>query len=291
MRRLVLFIFFSISFTGISLSQSTYYGAGLGYSFYWGDLNSPSFFKNIANNGGIALQVQARHHFNDYFSVKGSAIFGRVRANDANSNQEWQLMRNISFKSVLNELSAHLEFYPLRFSPNTNYYNWSPYLSFGLGGFYFNPIAELNGNEIELQPLGTEGQGMPGFEDKYNRIALSLSIGGGIAVRFSERVIIHADILGKWTTTDYIDDISTIYVNYDQLRNSPTNGLLAATLADRTNEYLGISEPLQRETGTQRGGSSVNDYYFTTMISFAVKLNDNSGYRKGSKKGIDCPKF
>ncbi len=286
-------LFLAFTFIGLNAkSQSTYYGAGLGQALYWGDLNSPDFFNNLTHNNGFAFQAFVRRHLNDHFAFKGNIMFSKVRGSDINSDQEWQRNRNLSFKSSINELSVNFEYYPLRFSPNTPYDNWSPYLSVGLAGFYFNPKAEINGNEFELQPLGTEGQGLPGYDDKYKKIAAAVSFGGGLAIRFSEKVIIHADVLCRRANTDYIDDLSGDYVNYFELYNSPTNGPLSATLADRTGEYLGASEIITRETGSQRGGKSVRDYYFSGMISFSIFLADNkkSAFRKG-KSGIECPKF
>lgn len=290
-QKLVLLFAFALISFGIK-SQSTYYGAGIGQALYWGDLNSPVFFDNIKNNNGFAIQAFVRHHLNDYFAFKGNAMFSTVKGSDSNSNLEWQKLRNLSFKSSINELSVNFEYYPLKFSPNTEYNNWSPYASVGLAGFYFNPKAEINGNEFELQPLGTEGQGLPGFEDKYKKIAAAISFGGGLAIRFNERVIIHADVLCRRAYTDYIDDLSGNYVNYFELFNSPTNGPLSATLADRTGEFLGASEVITRETGTQRGGIAVRDYYFSGMISFSIFLADGkkSAFRKG-KSGIQCPSF
>lgn len=291
MKKILLGLTFLLASVTIINSQSTYYGAGIGQALYWGDLNSPDFMTNITNNNGYAFQVFVRKHLNDYFSVKGNLMFSRVRANDANSEAEWQLRRNLNFRSVLNELSAHIEFYPMKFSPNTAFDNWSPYLSLGLAGFYFNPTTSINGNEFELQPLGTEGQGMQGFDKKYKKVAAAMSFGGGLAIRFSERLIVHSDILCKRATTDFIDDISGNYVNYFELFNSPTNGPLAATLADRTGEYLGSTEVVTRETGTQRGGHTVRDYYFAATISFSIILNDGKSFGRRGKSGIECPKF
>ncbi len=268
--------------------QSTYYGLGIGQALYWGDLNGSSFSDNLFNNNGIAIQGFVRHHINDYFAASGTLTYGQFRGNDSNSTEEWQKRRNLSFKSSLVELSAHVEYYPLRFTPQYKYYNFSPFIALGVSGFRFNPKASLNGKEYELQPLGTEGQGNTGFAKKYNRIAAALSFGGGIAWKINDRIILHGTLLCKRTNTDYIDDVSGSYVNYNELLS--LNGTLAAALADRTGEYLNTGEPFIRQTGNQRGGSSVRDYYFTGIISFSIALSNRGGF-KGSKSSIECPKF
>jgi hypothetical protein len=271
-----------------SEAQSTHYGIGFGQALYWGDLNGPSFGKNLTKNNGYAFQVFGRRHFNEFFAVNGSLIFSRVRGSDANSNLQWQKERNLSFRSVINELSINFEYYPLRFAPGTTFHNFSPFISFGLAGFYFNPTAIYQGNEYELQRLGTEGQGIPGFKDKYSKFSGALSFGGGLALKINEQLIIHGSLICKRTFTDYIDDVSGNYVNYNELLAS--NGALSAALADRTGEFLGGGEPIIRETGTQRGGASVRDYYFTALISFSIKLMDDNSYRKRKSK-VKCPQF
>ena len=290
MKKLIFTISLILTLTFVSSGQSTYYGAGVGQGLYWGDLNAPNFFTNLTSNNGFAFQAFVRHHYNPYFSFKANAMFSRVRGDDANSNLEWQQQRNLRFKSVVNELSASVEFYPLKFTPAGYESSWSPYVTFGVGGFYFNPTTELNGNEFELQPLGTEGQGMDGYGDKYNRVGASFLFGGGLAVKINKNLIIHADVIGRRSNTDYLDDVSQFYVNYDDLRSG--NGILAATLADRTPEFFGSTEPIQRETGSQRGGESVRDYYFSGMISFSILLNEGkNSFKKNSKSSVKCPKF
>jgi hypothetical protein len=291
MKKYFIALILLVSGVSSSHSQSTFYGAGIGQGLYWGDLNSPDFLTAIKSNNGFAFQAFVRHHLNYHFAIKGNLLFSRVKGNDASSDLDWQKERNLSFKSPINEFSISAEYYLLKFITDSPGSSWSPYATFGVAGFYFNPKAELNGNEFELQPLGTEGQGLPGFKNKYKRIAGSFLFGGGLAMKIRDKVIIHADVIGRRSTTDFIDDVSGSYVNYDELRVG--NGILAATLADRTAEYFGSSEPIQRETGNQRGGKSVRDYYFTGMISFSILLSDggaNSFKNKGKSK-IKCPTF
>ena len=38
-------------------------------------------------------------------------------------------------------------------------FNFTPYVTLGIGAFSYDPYAYLNGEKIYLRPLGTEGQG------------------------------------------------------------------------------------------------------------------------------------
>jgi hypothetical protein len=123
------------------------------------------------------------------------------------------------------------------------------YLTFHLEFVALDLIQRTNfrGNEVRLQPLGTEGQGMPGFDSKYNLMSAGLSLGGGAKIKISETINIGFESSLRRTLTDYLDDLSGNYVNYDDL--SAGNGVLAASLGNRMNEYLGQSEP---STGPDR---------------------------------------
>lgn len=263
-------------------------GIGIGQSIYWGDLNGPSFNTNFSKNNGFAIQIFGRRYVNNIFAVKANLLFSKVKGDDAFSSQQWQKERNLRFQSVLHELSFSGEYYPFKFLPGREESILSPFLSAGFGAFYFNPTTTYQGNKYELQPLGTEGQGMPGFADKYNRIAASLLFGGGLAIQVGETTTLHLELIGRRSTTDYLDDISGSYVNYQELRNG--NGELAARLGDRTNEFFNNTEPISRETGAQRGGALVNDYYFSTTISAAFKFGGGSSFGTRRSK-VMCPSF
>ena len=64
------------------------------------------------------------------------------------------------------------EFHILKYIPGSMKYRWTPYVTGGAAVFTFNPKAEYNGEWVALQPLGTEGQGLPQYPDrkKYSLI-------------------------------------------------------------------------------------------------------------------------
>ena len=117
-----------------------------------------------------------------------------------------------------------------------------------------------------------------------------LCFGGGAKFILSETINLGLETVIRKTFTDYLDDVSTNYVNYDDL--SAGNGVLAANLGNRMNEFLGQSEPIQLPTGSVRGGALVKDYYLISTITVNVLLANTKGRRgfgKGSK--VICPKF
>ncbi len=281
---------FSLCVVSKNNAQYSEFGIGLGFTTYWGDLNAPSFTTNMTKQSGLALQLSARKMYGRNLGARLSFGYGTVKGNDANSSQDWQKLRNLSFKSPIIDLAIAGEYYIFGFNPEAGESVFAPYITAGLAGFRFNPKTIYQGNEIKLQPLGTEGQGMPGFDNKYSLYNIGLLFGGGAKIIFTENLNLGLEMVMRRTLTDYLDDISDKYVNYDDL--SAGNGALAASLGNRMNEYLGQVQPVQLPTGSQRGGAKVKDYYIFSMVSLNFVIDNNRGKRifgRGNK--VICPKF
>lgn len=283
-------ISFLFSFSGNDCSaQYTELGFGAGMTHYWGDLNAPDFPTNFSN-GRFAVQLSARYIYKKYFGLRGNFVLGRLYGDDRKSKLEWQKQRNLNFKSPLVELGVLGEFYIFGYETFEGASIFSPYLTVGLSVFRFDPSTKFQGNTVRLQPLGTEGQGMPGFRDKYSLISLAIPMGAGAKFKVSERMNISAEVVGRRTFTDFVDDVSGSYVSYEDMVGPGGNGTLAARLGNRMNEYFGQEEPIDLPTGTQRGGQKVRDYYFISTISVNLMLSDGKSLRSASGK-LKCPKF
>ena len=289
MRKHILILVVSL-FTSLSLkSQYLEYGFGLGGVTYWGDLNAPDIGSNLSNTR-LAVQGVAKLSFSEYFAAKANLLVGTLTGDDNKSFVEWQKQRNLNFKSRLVEFAVLGELHI--FGYNFGIENpISPYITAGISAFYFNPTTELDGVTYDLQPLGTEGQGLPGFASKYNRLSIAIPFGAGAKLRVNDQVNISFDIIARRTFTDYIDDVSTNYVAFDEL--AAGNGVIAARLGNRVGEFLGQDEPVSFETGAQRGGANIKDYYFSSMVTLTFKLNENVQMfgKFKSKSRSDCPKF
>ena len=275
------------SWSGV-MGQGVNIGVGVGGSLYWGDLNSKDFGQNIGNTN-LALQVVGNYEMSDYLSIRGGLLYGSLSGDDSKSNQDWQRLRNLDFSSVLLEASVLGEFHIFGYNKVGRESAFSPFVAAGASGFYFNPTTVLNGTTYELQPLGTAGQGLPGFVDKYSTVSGALIFGAGVKIKVSEGVTMVIDGLARRTFTDYIDDLSGDYVSYPEL--AAGNGEIAARLGNRFGEFLGQAEPVIVETGTQRGGQFVNDYIFTGMVTFYINLSSGGfkGFRGGNS--VQCPTF
>ena len=287
MNRFYLIFFILINLTFTLNAQSVDFGIGIGGSAYWGDLNAPSLGTNLGNTN-IALQGTARLNLNNYLAGRVNLLYGQLKGDDQRSTEEFQKQRNLDFHSHLFELSVMGELHV--FGYNLDEDNpISPYLTAGVGVFRFNPTTVFQGDRVELQPLGTEGQGLPGFANKYSRVAVSIPFGAGAKLKMTESMYLAIDVIARRTLTDFIDDVSGNYVNFNELASG--NGILAAQLGDRTGEFFGQEEPFIRETGDQRGGASVDDYFFTFMVTLNFKFGELKSLNFGKKSKVYCPKF
>lgn len=283
MRHLVVLFLFTFAMSK-SYGQVSELGLGVGFSTYWGDMNAASLGTNLKQSS-LSASLSYRHYFTDAISLRGGLLAGKLKGDDRKSEKEWQKIRNLRFESPLYEASATLEwnFYTLWIGEK---FYFAPYVSAGAGVFAFNPSTDFNGERVELQPLGTEGQGMSGFEDKYSKTGLAILFGGGGHIPISKNWSLEGRVVARRTNTDYIDDLSGNYVNYNELLEG--NGPLAAALGNRQGEALGQADPVLLQTGTQRGGESVRDYYFTFMVIVNRRLDNLFGGKRKSETS-NCP--
>lgn len=244
------------------------YGISFGGSQYFGDLNDEYGFRFIRP----AVGGFARYHLNPFIALKAAVNYTHVGYYDKYSSNVYNQKRNLSFQSNIFEAVVQAEFNFFRFSTGEIGNRWTPYLTGGVGVFYYDPWAELNGKKYNLRKLGTEGQHAGFDERKYNSFAMCFPVGVGFKYWLRPGLNIGFEIADRITTTDYLDDVSTTYVGSNYFPNDPQVQNPAYFLQDRSLEVT-PSDPLGR-AGKQRGNSSTNDQYlmFVFNLSFQLKV-------------------
>ncbi len=247
--------------------KSAEYGLFLGGSYYIGDLNPLGHFNQFTKPAGGAV---FRYNFNPRLAARGNLFFGAIEGHDSFSNSPSQQQRNLNFKSNISELSAQLEFNFLDYEIGNDKREFTPYIFGGFAGFKFNPQGEINDSWVDLQPLGTEGQGLPGgaAKKKYKLTQISLPFGIGIKANLAKHIGISVEWGMRKTFTDYLDDVSTKY--YDPAKLAAKHGVIAAQLADPS---IG-TDPNFSNVGKQRGNPLTNDWYAFAGIVLTIKLKE-----------------
>lgn len=268
---IIISLFGSYTFGQQSFAEKSELGFILGASYYTGDLNRLGHFQQMSFAGSVLY----RYNINSRVALRGTALIGQIRGDDARSNNEYYRNRNLNFHSLLVEGAFGIEFNYMTYATGRVYgerYWYSPYMFIQLSAFYFNPKTEFEGNTYELQPLGTEGQGTAlSRESNYRRIQPSVPIGLGFKFNISKKVQFNIEYGIRLTFTDYLDDVSGAYV--DPVELAAVNGEIAAALSDRSLNPLGSAG---RNVGMRRGDGAYNDWYAFFGAGITFKLGQRA---------------
>lgn len=250
-----------------------------GANYYQGDL-VPSTSRFSFSEGKLAWGIMIGAKANDFLKINLKYMNGQLAASDANAKQVGRRERNLSFVSPLYELGINSEMNINRFLPVLNKYGISVYTTVGINVFHFRPktfkrnvFGDLE--IVDLQPLGTEGQGLPGYGEFYSLVGVNIPVGFGFRFHLGGNIEMGLEIVPRITFTDYLDDVSGAYVQRDVLLSAGKD--LTAELANRTGEYFG-SEPIDTPAGALRGNPENNDWYFFSALY--LSYNFGAGYTK-----------
>ncbi len=270
---------FCFAIASLQAQKFTEIGLGLGTFVYNGDLTKNSKLVQTYNYSG---HLFFRYNFNKAIAAKAEFGFGQISAWDYASAHR---RRNLHFKSILAELSivGQIDILAL-LKKDGELSTISPFLYGGVAGFYYNPKAKLDGTWHALQPLGTEGQGMAEFPDRkpYSLFQVSIPFGVDLRYNMSRKLFMGVNLGFRKTFTDYLDDVSTSYVDNSALENA--NGALAAQLADRRGELTG--ENIHFPEGAQRGDSSNKDWYYVCNVYLTYNFISKRSWKTAKKNAF-----
>jgi len=254
---IVAFIF-SFSTKAQQFRPNTEIGILLGTSYYLGDLNTTHFNQPLPAAGLII-----RQNIDKRFAYKAEVMYLNIKSDERNSEDTIAKDRGLHFKSPIYELSGQVEFNFLPYQCGNPLYTWTPYVYTGVSIFHFSPQAENKmGSWVDLQELGTEGQGTTTFpnRDKYSLIQYAIAMGGGFKIAVNPSFNIILEYGARKTFTDYLDDVSTTYP-----------GSLSSINSEAMSDPSG-----SHEIGEERGNPEKKDWYSFAGITLSFKLNNNS---------------
>jgi len=267
----------------ITEAQNFYFSGRAGLANYQGDLKAKAIsFSQSRLMGSIG----ARYDLSEHITARSYFSLTSLQADDKKGTAVMQL-RNLNFKTKILDLELTAQYNLFSFNDRW----WTPYIFAGIGVFHFNPYTKNTaGDKVLLKPLSTEGEGfMPGVKN-YKLIQLSLPIGFGAEYSLNEDMRIGIEFGYRKTFTDYLDDVSTVYVDQTSLLNA--RGQTAVDLAWRGDEKTGSPYPAG---GITRGNSTHKDGYYYIALTYTVryffdKYKEIAGLPAARKqKKVGCP--
>jgi hypothetical protein len=310
-RTLVLICFLSL-LTARSFSQSittgngkVEVGLGIGPLFFLGDLGgNPGVGKStwlkdvqfplVNLSKGLYITAYPAEWLGFRLAVNQGRLEGYDSViKDKGGEEVLRKLRNLQFRSSIIEGYAALEISPTVFFERYDGLKGKlrPYGVVGVGVFHFNPKGQYiapDGSRkwVALQPLHLEGQGFAEYPDRkpYSLTQLEIPMGFGFKYYLKENMFIGLEILHRQTFTDYVDDVSTNYIDPSLFAKylTPEQTTLAVQLNNRQN-LLGPTRPMD----PQRGDPTQNDAYFSTIIRMGWRLNQMTS----ELRQLRCPAF
>lgn len=225
--------------------------------------------------------------YKNAIGVRLEGTFGRVLAydsilRDVRATTGGRYERNLHFRSRITEVALITEFHPLFM-----FINWpsrdaeppriSPYIAAGVGFFSFNPQAKLGSNWVDLQPLSLEGQGFAEYPNRkpYKLTQINAPIGFGVKYELSPTFNLRWEVLHRVLFTDYLDDVSSRYINPAVFSNYFSGVQLQNALALASNDRVNPGGPtgtFRKTEGGIRGNPRDRDAYFTVNLKIGMTI-------------------
>ena len=242
----------------------------------------------------------------DWFGIRIAGNIGKLEGDDAavktkGVDELWRKQRNLDFRTNILEAYVAVEIFPLMVltSFQENQPKLRPYVVGGLGMFHFDPQGSLtDANGVKtwyyLRRLRTEGEGMKEYPGRkpYKLAQFNIPVGGGLKYFSSDRLTLSLELLYRKTFTDYIDDVSTNYIDPNLFNRYLDVGTaaLARRISDKT---IGIVTPgiTRYAPGTERGNPKHNDAYFNLFIKLGIRLGDiyENSFDRNAAHQMRCP--
>jgi len=274
--------------------QRVEYSFGLGATNFLGDLGGRNqqgtdFIMDFEYKATrYAASLGYRYQLGKDWYVKGNLVYALVSGNDNLTQEPARARRKLKFKSNVVELSAQLEYmlikqksghlYRLRGVRGKKWFRFEVYLLGGIGGIWYDPQSERNGKWFRLNPLNTEGQGLPGGPKDYSGftavipygIGIRRNLSGGARSRHFGSWSLSLELTMRKTFSDYIDDVSTdYYADGDKLPSAIKDAY--GEDAYYFHDPSGEMQNGQFGVPQQRGDVTDKDAYMLGIISINYK--------------------
>lgn len=177
-----LFVFLGV-FSCMPLASYSQRGGEIGVqgggSYYLGDLNLyKHFYSPHFNVGGFV-----KYHLNSRYVLRLGGVYTRLSANDADFNNDFQLLRDREFETSLVEVSAQFEIHFLPYLiGDVKRQSFTPYLQTGISAYIANSAQDV--------------------------IGVAIPIGFGVKKNIKPQLVLGVEWTMRKTFSDYLDSVS-----------------------------------------------------------------------------------
>ncbi len=247
-------------------------GIFAGTATYYGELQDTRLSFRQAHP---AIGLLIRTPIYQRLSLRLGVNFSKLSGADSLSAKQYLRDRNLSFQTSLLDIHLLAEYNIMDFTLAEK--TFTPYVFAGIALYHINPYTrDTAGAKYYLQPLSTEGQGLPEYPDRssYNLTQVAVPFGVGLKVALSPLVNLGIEGSIRPTFSGYLDDVSGTYA--DEATLLKERGQKAVDLAFRTRELPGHEADPYPPEGTRRG-SGYNDWYYFVGVTLTFNLGEGSG--------------
>lgn len=241
--------------TTILSAQRIEVGISVGAANYAGDLARTM----VMSETHPSLGFFGRYALSSSFAFKGEITYTDLSGSD--QNYGFNAARNLSFRTGITEYSGVIEFNFNRYGLRVLDKKLTSYVFVGVAMFEFKPETFFQNAWYDLRPLKTEGK-------EYGTTSYAIPFGMGFKCRAGRKFAFEANVGFRKTFTDYLDDVSGVYI--DNTEQNKKMGAVAAALTDRSAE-LNNGVP-QYRAGSKRGNADFNDWYVIGSVSLSYRI-------------------
>jgi hypothetical protein len=293
------------------------FGAKAGVANYLGDIGG---YAGERRDGPVdmrfeqtnwALGAYTRYKVGRLLSIQAEFNAARIRGSDHLSENPARAARNLSFRNLIMELGVRPEL--TIFQDNDvggrGYYNpdFRLYAFAGVAAIYHNPQGSFDGqNWDNLRELNTEGRNQP-----YSNFAFAIPKGIGLYFTHKKKHRFGWEFGWRTTFTDYLDDVSTVYGDPNQMtdlgamysnrttkehveavnnmaiqQGLPTVNAESFEISSITGENIHGNEQLGWDGPQKRGDASNNDSYLFTQFSYGYLIKGRSNFYRNKYSWI-----
>ena len=239
----------------------------VGTMWYTGDLNPTNVFRGRyhAAQGGFF-----RQNVNSRFAWRAQFMKGTIEAWDADHPNAWQQERNLLVVNEIHEYSVMAELNYRDYVVGVPRRRLMPFMMAGIAVYTHDPSSrDQFGNLVPLRPLSTEGQEWNEGSESYLLGGVAIPYGFGWKGTLGEGMSFQMEFGARKLWTDYLDDVSTVYMNPQILRSE--RGQTAVDFADMSETRELTNE--QELAGLQRGDPGRNDRYGYFLFSLGFRVS------------------